>query len=51
MCGESMVIIVRQRAYRIPLTGETHYREEREWTCRECDYFEEVTDEDEQPER
>jgi hypothetical protein len=47
MCGESMVIMLRRQQVRLPGTAETHPREIREWTCRECDYFEEVADDDE----
>lgn len=49
MCGESMVITVRKQSDRIPGTGETHIRHIREWTCLECDYFEEAIDD--RPER
>jgi hypothetical protein len=42
-----MVIVVTRRRLRVPGTAETHPHEIREWTCRECDYFEEVADDDE----
>ena len=43
MCGESMVLTTRPEEQRIPGTIEIHVVEVREWICRECDYFEEVT--------
>jgi hypothetical protein len=46
MCGEDMRLVTRERADRVPGTSETHTRQVREWTCPECDYFEETTAED-----
>jgi hypothetical protein len=40
-----MRITVRNVADRVPGTHETHTRSVREWTCPECDFFEEATDE------
>ncbi len=41
-----MRLVKRERAERVPGTSETHTREITEWTCPECDYFEEATGDD-----
>jgi hypothetical protein len=46
MCGESMAIVTRERADRIPGTRETHVHQVREWRCRDCDHFEEADSDD-----
>lgn len=43
MCGGDMRRKERERTETIPGTRETHQRLVREWTCPECDYFEEET--------
>jgi uncharacterized protein with PIN domain len=46
MCGQDMRLVTRDEADRVPGTAETHIRRSREWTCPECDYFEEATEDD-----
>jgi C4-type Zn-finger protein len=46
MCGEAMQRKDREQVVRIPATRETVRRQVSEWICRECDYFEEVDEED-----
>jgi YgiT-type zinc finger domain-containing protein len=46
MCGELMRLAVRERTETIPGTRQAVKREAREWVCPECDYFEEVDDEE-----
>lgn len=46
MCGESMRQVTGQQAERLPGTTETHHRKVREWTCPECDYFEEAAEDE-----
>lgn len=46
MCGAVMRLTTRERRDRVPGTAETHLGQIREWTCPECDYFEEVTEDD-----
>jgi len=45
MCGEAMRIKVREEVSRIPGQPQVVRREVREWTCPECDYYEELEDE------
>jgi YgiT-type zinc finger domain-containing protein len=42
LCGESMRLVVRERAERVPGNRQTTTREVREWVCPECDYWEEA---------
>ncbi len=44
MCGETMRLVARERIDHIPGTGQTSRQQVREWVCPECDYFEEVVD-------
>ena len=46
MCGELMRMRLAERIDTIPGTTETTKREYREWTCPECDYFEDVEPEE-----
>lgn len=46
MCGRAMRLVERDETHRLPGTRETHIRQIREWTCPECDYFEEATEDD-----
>jgi C4-type Zn-finger protein len=42
LCGESMRLVSRERADRVPGTGQITTRSVREWICPECDYWEEA---------
>jgi YgiT-type zinc finger domain-containing protein len=44
LCGESMRLVTRDRADRVPGTGQITTRQVREWICPECDYWEETED-------
>lgn len=44
LCGEPMRLASREHITRIPGTAETHARQDREWRCPECDYFEEAAE-------
>ncbi len=44
MCGESMRIKDRDDVQIVPGTHQQIVRHVREWICPECDYFEEVDD-------
>ena len=44
MCNEPMRLVVRERSATIPGTGQAVKREEREWVCPECDYFEDASE-------
>lgn len=46
MCSEIMRMRLAERVDSIPGTQETVKREYREWTCPECDYFEDVEPEE-----
>lgn len=46
MCGESMRLVIREDVDRVPGMPETYPRELHEWTCPECDYFEEATEDE-----
>lgn len=46
MCGELMRMRLAERIDTIPGTNQTTKREYREWTCPECDYFEDVEPEE-----
>jgi len=46
MCGETMQIVERQLTERVPGTPQTKTSKSVEWVCPECDYFEDVEDED-----
>jgi rubredoxin len=43
MCGSDMHRVEHERIETVPGTHEAHSRLVREWTCPECDYFEEET--------
>lgn len=45
LCGESMRLTERETVDRVPGTNEVKRRRIREWTCPDCDHFEEVDDE------
>ncbi len=40
LCGERMRLITRTQVDRIPGQSQTLKKEIREWTCPECDYYE-----------
>jgi C4-type Zn-finger protein len=42
LCGESMRIERREVVKRVPGSSQEVKTVEKEWVCRECDYFEEV---------
>ncbi len=46
MCGERMRLVIRTQTDRIPGQAQVTKREIREWTCPDCDYFEEEEPED-----
>ena len=46
MCGESMRLRESQITDRVPGTPQPRTTQIREWVCPECDYFEEVEDQD-----
>jgi C4-type Zn-finger protein len=46
MCGETMRLRERVVTDRVPGTPQVKTVNYREWVCPECDYFEEVEDED-----
>lgn len=46
MCGGLMRLSTRERAERVPGTTETHTPPVKEWTCPECDYFEEALEDE-----
>jgi C4-type Zn-finger protein len=46
MCGEIMRLRLAERHDKIPGTQQVVKREYREWSCPECDYFEEADAED-----
>ena len=46
MCSEMMRIRLAERVDKIPGTQQTVKREYKEWTCPECDYFEDANPED-----
>jgi hypothetical protein len=46
MCGAEMRMTVREVSDRIPGTHEAHTRTAREWSCPECDFFEDAIDEE-----
>lgn len=46
MCGQTMRLVKRDDARRVPGTSESHIHQIREWTCPECDYFEEATEDE-----
>ena len=46
MCGETMQIVEHQLTDRVPGTPQTKTSKSVEWVCPECDYFEDVEDED-----
>jgi hypothetical protein len=41
-----MRLVTRERSERVAGTSETHVGQAREWTCPECDYFEEATEDE-----
>ena len=46
MCGGLMRLSTRERPERVPGTTETHTPPVKEWTCPECDYFEEALEDE-----
>jgi C4-type Zn-finger protein len=42
MCGETMRLHEREVVDRVPGTPDVKTAKLREWTCPECDYFEEA---------
>jgi hypothetical protein len=42
LCGETMHLREREALERIPGTQQTARRRVREWSCSQCDYYEEV---------
>ena len=44
LCGESMRVRVREMIDRIPGQPQVVRREVREWTCPECDFYEDAED-------
>ena len=46
MCGENMRLRESKLTNRVPGTPQTQTVVVREWVCPECDYFEELEDED-----
>lgn len=48
MCAGDMRLVERERTDTVPGTPETHRRLVREWTCPECDYFEDETGDSEE---
>ena len=46
LCGEMMRRIERTTVNRVPGTGTQRTSTYFEWVCPECDYFEEIEDED-----
>jgi uncharacterized protein with PIN domain len=42
LCGESMRLVTRERSERVAGASQTTTRQVREWTCPECDYWEEA---------
>jgi uncharacterized protein with PIN domain len=42
MCGEKMRLVPREVVDRIPGTQKTTTTKYQEWSCPECDYFEEI---------
>jgi len=46
LCGEAMRLEERERVALIPGTSQTVRRKVAEWTCPECDYFEELSDDE-----
>jgi uncharacterized protein with PIN domain len=42
MCGTTMRLKTRQMTDRVPGTRQSNTKAVTEWTCPECDYFEEV---------
>lgn len=47
LCGESMRLHERERSESIPGTGQVTRRHVREWVCPQCDYFEELENDEE----
>jgi C4-type Zn-finger protein len=48
MCGDRMHLVTRETVTKIPGTSQEVRRITTEWVCRECDYFEEVEEGQEQ---
>ncbi len=46
MCGDMMRVHLMTRVQRVPGTNESVTRESQEWRCPECDYFEDVEDDE-----
>ena len=41
MCGEFMRLVVREVVSQVPGTSQVVKSQSKEWTCPECEYFEE----------
>jgi len=46
MCGDMMQLREREITDRVPGMAQTKTTKYYEWMCSECDYFEELDDED-----
>ena len=46
ICGETMRIEAREELTRVPGYSHLHRRTVREWICRECDNFEDASDDE-----
>jgi len=46
MCGEAMRLSEYEMTDRVPGTLQTRRSKSVEWVCPECDYFEDVDEED-----
>jgi hypothetical protein len=46
LCGDVMTLHIRETIERVPGTPQEVRRENREWLCRDCDYFEDVEEGD-----
>ncbi len=42
MCGTMMRVQTREVVTKVPGTTKATSREEKEWLCPECEYFEEI---------
>jgi acetone carboxylase gamma subunit len=49
LCGEKMRRKAREEISLVPGTSETKATKVREWICPDCDYFEEIEEEEEAP--
>ena len=42
MCGTTMRVRTREVVTKLPGTMQTTHKDEKEWLCPECEYFEEI---------